>query len=94
LDAQPANCLYFQEFCAARRFDDGAMATEDKLCLWLVDDLLLRRVPPKNTAPGLKLKKRKKKGGDGGGGGGGGGGRPSWLSLRQVYAGRVRCGRY
>jgi hypothetical protein len=33
------------------------MVSEDKLCLWLVDDLLLRRVPPRNTTPGLKRKK-------------------------------------
>src|SRR4051794_4305679 len=33
-------------FCAGRAFDDGVIVTEKKVCLWLQDDLLLRRVLP------------------------------------------------
>src|SRR2546423_11633734 len=33
-----------QKFCVDRGFDDGAIVTEKKVCLWLQDDLLLRRV--------------------------------------------------
>ena len=38
-----------QEFCKKHDFLDGAIVTEKKVCLWLQEDLLLRRVPLKTT---------------------------------------------
>jgi hypothetical protein len=41
-----ANCsIWPQEFCAHKRFPDGEIVTQGKICLWLSSDVLVRRKP-------------------------------------------------
>jgi len=47
-----------QNFCAARRFDDGILVTQDKVCLWLEEVVFKIRRPP--TKAELKASQKKR----------------------------------
>lgn len=44
----------WQKFCVERKFEDGTIVTEAKVCIWLRDDIFLRRVPPPKGRKGTK----------------------------------------